>query len=215
MKQIDILIADDHDLVLEGLLVVVKSFPFVQSVIGVKNGQMVLDHLKLHRPNLILMDLNMPVMDGMDATEVILKKYPDVSIIVLSGYNDDKIIYHMIEMGVHGYMLKNSKTEELKEAVEAVIMKGYFYNEAVVDVMRKGIINSSKRPNFFPKNEITSREKQLLKMICQEKTAKEIAEGLYLSDRTVEKIRASLATKLKVKGTVGLVKYAVKNGYDL
>lgn len=215
MKRIDILIADDHDLVLEGLLVVVKSFPFVEGVIGVKNGQEVLDHLKLHKPDLVLMDLDMPVMDGLDATEVILKKYPDVSIIILSGFTEDKIIYHMIEMGVHGYKLKNSKPEELKEAIERVITGGYFYDEMVVDVMRKGIVNNSGRPNFHPKNELTIREKQLLKLICQEKTTKEIAEGIYLSDRTVEKIRASLAVKLNVKGTVGLVKFAIKNGYDL
>ena len=215
MKNIDVLIADDHDLVLQGFIFVVKSFPFVQSVTGVANGKEVLGHLKIHHPDLILTDLNMPEMDGIDLSRNILHKYPDTKIIILSGFNDEELIYDAIELGVHGYVLKDSKPEELKMAIEDVFRKGFYYNDTVVEVMRKGIIRDTKKPRFFPKHELTEREKHILKLLCQEKTTKEIAEEIFLSARTVEKIRKNLADKLEVKGTVGLVKFAIKNGYDL
>ena len=215
MKKLDILIADDHSLVLEGLQFMVKSFPFVESVTGVHNGKEVLDHLRNHRPDMILMDLNMPVMDGIDTSEVVLNEYPDIKIIVLSGFNEDEMIYHAIELGVHGYLLKDAEPDELRRSIQDVMTRGFYYSETVVRIMRKGIINDSKKPKFFPSQSLTEREKRMLKLLCQEKTNKEIAEEVFLSDRTVEKIRKNLATKLKVKGTVGLVKFAIKNGYDL
>jgi len=215
MNKLDILIADDHDLVLQGFIFMVKSFPIAGSVIGVNNGKGVLKHLKNHHPDLIITDLNMPEMDGIETSRYVLNKYPDIKIIVLSGFNDDKMIYDAIEMGINGYLLKDTQPEELKRAIQAVMSKGFYYNETVVNIMRKGIIKDSTKPGFQPRQELTEREKQILKLLCQEKTTKEIADKVYLSDRTIEKIRKNLATKLEVKGTVGLVKFAIKNGYDI
>lgn len=215
MKKLDILIADDHDLVLQGFIFMVKSFSIVGSVIGVNNGKGVLKHLKNHRPDLIITDLNMPEMDGIEMSRYVLNKYPDIKIIVLSGFNEDKMIYDAIEMGINGYLLKDTQPEELMRAIQDVMSKGFYYNETVVNIMRKGIIKDSKNPGFQPRQELTEREKQILKLLCQEKTTKEIADEVYLSDRTIEKIRKNLATKLEVKGTVGLVKFAIKNGYDI
>lgn len=215
MKKLDILIADDHDLVLQGFIFMVKSFPFVSSVIGVNNGKAVLKHVRNHQPDLILTDLNMPEMDGIETSQHVLKRYPGIKIIVLSGFNDDKIIYDAIEMGINGYLLKDTQPEELKRAIQDVMTKGFYYNETVVNIMRKGIIRESKKPGFQPQQKLTEREKQVLKLLCQEKTTKEMANEVYLSDRTIEKIRKNLADKLEVKGTVGLVKYAIKNGYDI
>jgi DNA-binding NarL/FixJ family response regulator len=215
MKKLDILIADDHDLVLQGFIFMVKSFPFVGSAIGVNNGKGVLKHLKNHHPDILITDLNMPEMDGIETSQYVLNKYPDIKIIVLSGFNDDNMIYDAIEMGINGYLLKDTKPEELKQAIHDVMAKGFYYNESVVNIMRKGIIKDSTKPGFQPLQELTEREKQILKLLCQEKTTKEIADEVFLSDRTIEKIRKNLANKLEVKGTVGLVKYAIKNGLDI
>jgi len=215
MKKQDILIADDHDLVLQGFIFMVKSFPFVESVHGVNDGKAVLKYLNNHRPDLILMDLDMPEMDGIETSRNVIKKYPDVKIIVLSGFKNDELIYDAIELGISGYLLKDTKPGELKQAIRDVMSKGFYYNDTVVNIMRRGIIRDSNKPRFFSHKELTEREKQILKLLCQEKTTKEIADEVYLSDRTVEKIRKNLANKLEVKGTVGLVKFAIKNGYDI
>ena len=161
------------------------------------------------------MDLDMPVMDGIDTSAEVLKKYPEVRILVLSGYSEDKYIYHLIEMGVHGYLTKNATPQELEKAIDDIFSSGFHYNDVMVQAMRKGIIKKSDKPSFRPKTELTGREKQVLKMICEEKTTHQIAEVIYLSERTVEKIRAALAAKLDVKGTAGLVRYAVQNGLDI
>ena len=215
INKINILVADDHDLVLKGFLLMLKTFSFVDSVHGVSNGKEVIERIKNHKPDLILMDLDMPVKDGIDTSEIVLKKYPDVKIIILSGLNDDEVIFHAIELGVHGYILKDANIEELKNAIESVLSTGFYYTNTVVNIMRKGIIRDSGKPNIQLKYELTVREKQILKMLCHEKTTKEIAAEIFLSDRTIEKIRKNLAHKLSVKGTAGLVRFAVKNGYDL
>jgi DNA-binding NarL/FixJ family response regulator len=215
MQNIDILVADDHDLVRQGFLMMVKSFPFVQSVAGVGNGKEVINHLKSHRPHLILMDMEMPEMDGIETSEKVLERYPDVRIMIVSGFDNEEMIFRAIELGVHGYLLKDAKPEDLKRGIQNVMAKGFHYNDTVVRIMRTGIVHGSTHQKLHPKKELTERDRQLLRLICQEKTTKEIAEDLFLSDRTVEKIRKSLAGKLDVKGTVGLVKFAIKNGYDL
>ena len=215
MRNIDVLIADDHDLVRQGFILMLKSYPFVESVEGVENGKEVLNYLRNHRPDLILMDMEMPEMDGIDTSEKVLAKYPDIKIMIVSGYDNEEMIYQAIELGVHGYVLKDTKPEELKSAIGDVMTKGFFYNDSVVRIMRSGIVSGSNRQGLHPKKDLTDRDKQMLKLICREKTNKEIAEDLFISARTAEKARKSLADKLNVKGTVGLVKFAIRNGYDL
>lgn len=215
MKKIDVLIADDHDLVLQGFIFMLRSFPFVQSVEGVNNGRAVLDYLEGKKPDLILMDLNMPELDGISTSELLLLKYPDIRIIILSGFNDDQVIYQAIELGVHGYLLKDTTPDELKKAIQKVITEGFYYNDAVVRIMRKGIIQDSRKTEANSNHNLSDREIQILKLLCHEKTTKEIASEVFLSDRTIEKIRKQLAHKLEVKGTAGLIRFAVKNGYDL
>lgn len=214
-RELKIIVADDHTLVREGLIKVIEKNKRVTEVKGVSDGKEVLALLKTFVCDLILMDLDMPVMDGFDTSAEVLRKYPDVRILVLSGYSEDKYIYHLIEMGVHGYLPKNATSQELEKAIDDIFSSGFHYNDVMVNAMRKGIILKSDKPSFRPKKEITAREKQVLKMICEEKTTHKIAEVIYLSERTVEKIRAALAAKLDVKGTAGLVRYAVQNGLDI
>ena len=214
-QKLSILIADDHNLVLEGLIKLVEKLFPESTVDGVTNGKEVLQILKTKKFDILLMDLDMPEMDGFDASVEVLKFFPDTRILIISGFSDEKYIYHLIELGVHGFLQKNAQPEELSKAIKNIIKNGLHYTDEMVRVMRKGIILKSTKPNFRLKSELTQRDKDVLKQICLEKTTRQIADSVYLSERTVEKIRASLAAKLDVKGTAGLVRYAVKNGLDI
>jgi len=214
-REITIVVADDHHLVREGILNVVKRMVNVKDVHGAANGKEALELLKKNPCDLILMDLDMPEMDGFDTSIEVLKKYPNTKILVLSAHDDDNVIYHLIEMRVHGFVPKNSTPQELVEAINDVIQKGFHFDDTAIVAMRKGIIRKSEKPIFTPKVDITEREKNVLKLMCAEKTTWEIADQIALSERTVEKIRAALASKLDVKGTAGLVRYAVQNGLDM
>ena len=213
-RKITVLIADDHQLLREGLSKLVeKSFP--ESSIGLaENGKEALKKLSDSPYDIILLDLDMPVMDGFDASIEIVKKFPKTKILVISGFTDEKYIFHLVEIGVHGFTSKNASLESLKEAIQQVMQKGFYYSDEMVQIMRKGIINNSTKPAFRANADLTKREVTVLKLMCHEMTARQIADAVHLSERTVEKIRASLANKLDVKGTAGLVRYAVKNGLD-
>ena len=214
-KELSVLVVDDHELVREGLKNVVGKLEMVKEVHDAGNGKEALRFLKSNACDLVLMDLQMPEMDGMDASREILKNYPQTKILVLSGFNDDSLIYHLVELGVHGFLEKNTTIDQLNGALQDVIDKGFHYNESVVTAMRKGIVRHSDKPLFYPQVELTEREREVLKLLCQEKTTKEIGNIIALSERTVEKIRAHLSSKLKVKGTAGLVRYAVEKGLHI
>ncbi len=214
-KKLNILVADDHNLVREGFMrLIEKSYP-ESFVVGVSNGKEALQELAKESFDILIMDLDMPELDGFDASSEALHKFPETRILIISGYSDEKYIYHLVELGVHGFLQKSATPEEFINAIEQIVTSGMHYNDEMVRAMRNGIIKNSTKPNFRMKSELTQREKDVLKQICIEKTTKQIADSVYLSERTVEKIRATLAAKLEVKGTAGLVRYAVKNGLDI
>ncbi len=215
IREINLIIADDHQLLRDGLVKLLgKSFPD-STITGAANGKEVLSLLKDTSCDLLLLDLDMPEMDGFDTSIEVLKKYPDTRILIMSGFDDEKYIYHLIEIGVHGFITKTASPRELEEAINDIHSKGFYYNDSMVKIMRTGIIHKSTKPVFRQIVELTQREKDILKQITLEKTTKQIADKVYLSERTVEKIRANMAKKLDVKGTAGLVRYAVKNGLDI
>jgi len=134
-----VLIVDDHDLVREGLKNVVNKLEIVKEVHDVENGKAALRYLKSNECDLVLMDLHMPEMDGMDCSREVLKRFPDTKILVLSGFSDETIIYHLVELGVHGFLEKNATVQQLDNAVQDVVSRGFHYNETVVEAMRKDI----------------------------------------------------------------------------
>lgn len=213
-RKLDILITDDHQLLREGLIkLLYKSYPDSQ-IVGAGNGKEALEICKQTSFDIVLLDLDMPELDGFDTSSELLKQYPDTRILILSGYSDDKYIYHLVELGVHGFISKEASPEMLKDAIESILSKGFYFSDEMVQSMRRGIIQKSSKPSFRSAD-LTHRELTVLKQICLEKTTRQIADAVHLSERTVEKIRAGLAVKLDVKGTAGLVRYAVRNGLDL
>ncbi len=213
MAKIKLMIADDHVLFRRGMASIIKEFDGISLIGEANNGVELLEIVKKRQPQVILMDLKMPEMDGIEATKHIHFKYPEIKIIVLSMFSDDKFILHLIESGASGYLLKNAEPDEVEDAIYAVLDNGFYFNEFVSKAMLTGLINRNKiKPNFNTDINLTDRETEVLRMICEELTNVEIAKKLYLSARTIEGYRNSLLSKIGAKNTVGLVMYAVKSG---
>ncbi|MEM6361109.1 MAG: response regulator transcription factor [Bacteroidota bacterium] len=215
MSKWTIYVTDDQTLFRKGMSRLVKTFKKVGKVEEASNGKEALDLVKKEIPHVILMDLEMPIMDGIEATEKILAKYPSVKIIILSMHDSFQHIYYLMELGAHAFLLKNAEPEEVEAAIEAVIEKDFYQNQLVIEALRKGAINkkaAESRPSFNTSLPLTEREKEILSLICQEMTMKVISERLNLSERTVQNHRANIMEKLDVKNTVGLVRYAYECG---
>jgi DNA-binding NarL/FixJ family response regulator len=209
MKQYKVYIADDHTLFRKAMVNLLRTFQQISEVKDAENGKELLTLMKYEQPDVAIVDLQMPVMDGAETCEHIIQKYPDVKIIILTMHDSDKYVLHMMEMGVHAFLLKNTEPDELEKAIRSVIEKDFYHNEWVVSIMRKNV--KAQRPNFS-NDELTDREKQIVQLVCRELSSKEIADKLFVSERTIENHRAAIMKKLKVRNTIGLVHYAYQVG---
>lgn len=215
MNKLRVYIADDQTLFRKGMGRLVRSFANVGEVKEAPNGKILLDLVKEKPPDVVLMDLEMPVMDGIEATEKLLTKYPDLKIVVLSMHDSQQQIFYLMELGAHGFLLKNAEPEEVQEAITSVVKNDFYQNKLVVDALRKGAINKKRqegRPMFQNTVSLSEREKEILLLICRELTMVEISEKLSISERTIQNHRARMLDKLGVRNTVGLVKYAYDSG---
>jgi DNA-binding NarL/FixJ family response regulator len=213
MKPITIAIADDYKIFREGLKLCFNADENLKVVFEAEHGEELLEALKQQQPHVIIMDLNMPLMDGMEATKQIVKKYNNIKILVVSMYDSDTFIIHLMENGAHGYLLKNAEPKEIIKAIYSVCENGYYFNDLVNKALLKKLVTKNNlKPSFNHNIELTEREQEVLKMICEEKTAAEIGKEIFLSPRSVEGIRTRLIEKIGVRNTAGLVMFAVKNG---
>jgi DNA-binding NarL/FixJ family response regulator len=212
MDKIKYAIADDHKNFRRGIIAALADTPELKLVLEAENGKELLNGLPKTKPDVILLDLKMPEMDGIETTTQIRKTNEDVKIIIISMYDDDKYVVHLMEIGANGYLLKNAEPEEIKTAIFTAFENGYYFSEFVNKALLKKIVHKSQiKPVFNKDVELTSREIEVLKLICQEQTANEIANLIFLSPRTIEGIRTKLLEKIGVKNTAGLVMYAVKH----
>ena len=213
MSTIRIAIADDYKIFREGLKVGFSADENLQVVLEADNGEELLKGLESVTPDVILMDLKMPIMDGMEATKLVRKQYPAIKVLVVSMYEDDKFIIHLMEIGANGYLLKNTEADEIRRSIYAVHENGYYFNDLVNKaLLKKLVLKNNLKPSFNQDIDLTERELEVLKLICEEKTAAEIGKEIFLSPRSVEGIRQRLIEKVGVRNTAGLVMFAVKNG---
>jgi len=212
MSKIKIAIADDYKIFREGLKVGLSAEENFDVILEADNGEELMKALETATPDVILMDLKMPLMDGMEATKAVRKKYPTIKVLVVTMYDDDKFIIHLMENGANGYLLKNTEPDEIKKSIYAVHENGYYFNDLVNKaLLKKLVLKNNLKPSFNQNVELTEREMEVLKLICEEKTAAEIAKDIFLSPRSVEGIRQRLIEKIGVRNTAGLVMFAVKN----
>ncbi len=212
MSKIKIAIADDYKIFREGLKVGFSADENLEVIMEADNGEELLKALETTTPDVILMDLKMPIMDGMEATKAVRKQYPAIKVLVVTMYDDDKFIIHLMENGANGYLLKNTEPDEIIKSIYAVYENGYYFNDVVNKaLLKKLVLKNNLKPSFNQNVELTERELEVLKLICEEKTAAEIAKQIFLSPRSVEGIRQRLIEKIGVRNTAGLVMFAVKN----
>jgi len=211
---ITIALVDDHVLLRNGLANLLTDLDY-EVVFEADNGRHFIDKLKSHAlPEIVLMDINMPEMDGYETTFWLKKNHPDVKVLALSMYDDENAIIRMLKSGAKGYILKDSDPSELKAAIHAISTKGFYHSELVTGTLIH-TINHLDDPEHSSVKDIlglNDRELELLKLICTELTFKEIADRMHLSPRTVDGYRDALLEKLQCKSRVGLVIFAIKNG---
>jgi two-component system, NarL family, response regulator DegU len=213
IKKLKVYIADDHTLFRKAMVNLIQSFSAVEAVKDAENGKELLTLMKYEIPDVVIVDLQMPVMDGADTCEQIVAKHPEVKIIVLTMHDSERYILHMMEMGVHAFLLKNTEPEELEQAIHAVVEKDFYHNDLVASVLRKNVRDKKQgqRPDFSPA-ELSDREIEIVKLVCREMTIKEISQKLFLSENTVRNHRSNIMEKIKVNNMVGLVRYAYETG---
>jgi len=213
MEPIRIAIADDYAIFRDGLKVGLKSDRNLQVVLEAGNGIDLIEGLKNQPIDVILMDLKMPVMDGIEATREVKKLNEAIKVLAVTMYDDDQFIIHLMENGANGYLLKNAEPEEIRKAIYAAHETGYYFNDIVNKaLLKKLVIKGHVKPSFNQQVAFSERELEVLKLICEEKTANEIGQEIFLSPRSVEGVRQRLIEKVGVKNTAGLVMFAVKNG---
>ncbi len=214
MEAINICIVDDHTLFRKAMIRLVSSFTRIGQISEAENGKICLDLLKKapQLPDVVLLDLDMPVMNGVDTAEAIRLKYPDLKIIILTMHDNQKYMMHMIEIGVHSFLLKDCDPDELERAISAVVDKEYYHNDMMVTAMRRSVKIKSERPSFDKITELTEREREVFMLICTELSLRDIGARLAVTEKTVYAHKANILQKLGLKNTVGMIKYAFDNG---
>lgn len=214
MNKLDVYIADDQTLFRKGMANLLRTFPNVGKVMEAENGKVLIDMIKKQPPDVALVDLEMPVLNGFEACKTIIRKHPGVKVIVLSMHNSEDIIFEVMELGVQSYLVKNADPEEVQRAISAVITNDFYYNDLVATALRNGVRGrawqSGKNP-LAQEVQLSTRELEVLSYICHEYTTREIAEKLNLSEKTVKNHRNNLIEKVKARNTVGLVKFALEH----
>jgi len=212
-EKIKIILVDDHEIFRNGLNSLLNSLGNVKVIAEATNGNEFLEIVEKKKPDIVFMDINMPILDGIDTTETALKKFPNLKIIALSTFGDNEYFNKMLNAGVRGYMLKSSRKNEFIDALECVHTNDdYYYSNELLLNYSKNIIN--KQVEIIEKDklpELSRREIEILELVCRGKSNDEIAESLFISKRTVENHKTSLIQKTDTGNTVNLVIYAFKN----
>lgn len=209
-----IVLVDDHSLLRSGLATLINSFEEYNILFEADNGKEFLNQLnKKNPPDIVLLDITMPVMNGYETAEWIRTNLPDTKILVLSMMDNDAAIIRMLRYGAKGYILKDSKPQVFKQALNSVRDNGFYLNDLISSKMLHYVnANNKKDTSLDPAISLSDRELTFLRHACTEKTHKEIAEEMCVSHRTVDSYRDTLFEKLGVTSRVGLVLFAIRNG---
>ena len=211
---VKVALADDHILLRNGLAGLINGFDGYTVLFEANNGQDLVNTLDMNNlPDLVLLDINMPLKDGFETALWLKQNHPDIKVLALSMYDNEPSIIKMLRNGAKGYLLKDTAPKEFRSALDAVMSKGFYYSEMVTGKLIHAVNNMDEpqqQRNSFSK--LNEKETEFLKLACTEMTYKEIADKMFLSPRTIDGYRDALFEKLNVKTRVGLVMYAIKTG---
>lgn len=211
-RPIKVAIADDHALFRAGVKTALSVKKDVELIAEADNGMQLLNLLKHIEPDVILLDIQMPIMDGIQTLPEIKKIRPEAKVIILSMHNDHSMISKLMEIGANSYLTKNSDSETIYEAIKTCFENEFFFNELTNKALLTGLRTKRTDAYGIAEADLSEKEIRVLRLMCEEKTTKEIADIVEISPRTVEAIRDKLKTKTGAKSMAGLVMYAVKNG---
>ena len=212
MNEIKVAIADDHKIFRKGVILSLRSYTNIKFIMEAENGEDLLAKIPESMPDVVLCDLKMPIKDGIDTTKLITKRFPNIRVIILTMYEDERFVGHLMDCGAAGYLLKSTEPSEIKKAIIDVMRTGFYLNPFVNKVLIKKNYSKQKfNPSLTTEVVLSDREKEVLTLVCMEFTAAEIALKMDISARTVEAIKDRLMERFGVKNSVGLVFYAMKN----
>ena len=213
-KSIKILLADDELLFRKGIAFLLQREKNIEIVFEASDGSEILDYLKTNanHPEIILMDLKMPNLNGVEATKIIQKNYPEIKIIALTSYDSKSFVNNMIQVGAASYLIKNATPTEMIFTINEVAKNGFYYNENVLNLIKEcGDNGNVSTKTMLDQDFLTPREREVLEYICKQYNTQEIADKIFLSPRTVEGHRTNLLLKTECKNIAGLVVYAIQN----
>lgn len=211
-KSIRIAIADDHKIFRDGLRTSLKDRDFIKILWEAEDGKDMTHKIRIKEPDVLLMDIRMPEIDGIEAIKLIRHEYEKLKIIVLSMYDDQEIITKMMEMGANSYLTKTTDPDEIYKAILACMNDDYYFNDLVNSAVLLKLQHKKISKRFYPNTvKFTEKELRIIKLISEDKTTEEISKEVFLSPRTIEQIRQSMKQKVGVKTIAGLIMYAMRN----
>ena len=208
-KLVKVIIVDDHEIFRNGLKMVLNKLKYIEVVGEASNGQEFLELIRTCPTDIVLLDIEMPIMNGIDAAKIAIKEQPDIRIIALTMFNDEDYIQSMMDAGAKGFLIKNISKDTLDKAIQMVAMGGNYYSEELFDFFTRKVSKEEEKPKI--EIHLTSREKEILQLLVEGLSNKEIGERLFVSERTIVGHKTNLLAKTSCKNTVNLLAFAIKN----
>jgi DNA-binding NarL/FixJ family response regulator len=204
-------VVDDEFLFRKGLIKILSEYKHLEVIMESENGKDLTEKLKVRQPDVVLLDIEMPIMNGIETTEFIRKRYPHLKIIILTSYATKELMFSLVKKGANAFMSKNTEIKIIIKAIDQVVDKGFYFDYEISQAMATGIMELNKPKPEFTTPKLSNRELEVLKLICKEHTNREIADILCLSPRTIDTYRESIFQKTGSKNAVGVAFYAFKH----
>jgi DNA-binding NarL/FixJ family response regulator len=208
--KINIAVVDDHILFRSGVVSLLKDQDHINVTIQAANGKELLNALKHQQPDIVLLDIQMPEMNGIQTTQALKELYPEIKIIILTMHHEDEFIYDLMSKGANGFIPKSKSVDTVLEAINSVMERGFYYNDQITEALIKGNNGNIKALEYLAEVSLTDREIEVVKLICAQKSNKEIAEILDISPRTVDTHKNNIFLKTGAKNVIGVALYAVQ-----
>jgi DNA-binding NarL/FixJ family response regulator len=211
-SQIKFAIADDHKIFRDGIKMALGGRPHLKLLWEAEDGKEMLHKLTIKKPDILLMDIRMPELDGINALQVIKQEHHEVKIVVLSMYDDEQMVTKMMEMGANAYLTKTTDPDEIYEAILTCMNEDFYFNDLVNQAVLLKLNHKRTIKNFYPNSvKFSEKELQILKLLTEDKTTEEISKEVFLSPRTIETIRQNMKNKVGAKTIAGLIVYGMRN----